>query len=107
MIQFSRSTFLRCGLVSWSMAAVMLRGAAQTSSPDFQITPEERSAVIEGAMAKLNEIYVFAETAKKMEDAIRLRAAMGEYDAMTGAKDFARKLTSDLREISQDKHLRL
>ena len=63
--------------------------------------------MIEGSIAKLNEMYVFAETAKKMEDAIRARVAKREYDAIISAKEFARKLTSDLREISHDKHLRV
>lgn len=107
MIQFSRSTFSRCGLTSLLLVAAVFRAAAQTAPPDFQVTSQERSAVIEGAIAKLNEIYVFAETARKMEEAIRARVAKEEYASITSAKEFARKVTADLREVSHDKHLSL
>lgn len=80
---------------------------AQMEPPDFQITPAERTVVIEGSIAKLNEIYVFPDTAAKMEKAVRARLAKGEYAGITSAKELARKLTDDFREVSKDKHLHM
>lgn len=65
----------------------------------------ERTRVIDGVISNLNEFYVFPETAKKMEEAIRARQAKGEYDHVAGADTFANLLTENLREVSHDKHL--
>ncbi|HYC88390.1 MAG TPA: S41 family peptidase [Thermoanaerobaculia bacterium] len=73
--------------------------------PDFTITAAERKQVIDNSIAKLNENYVFPETAKKMEQAVRARAARGEYDRITSARELAETLTRHFREVSNDKHL--
>jgi hypothetical protein len=78
---------------------------AQNGPPDFELSAEERAAVIDGAIAQLNAIYVFPEIAKKIEESVRSRDAKGEYTSLTSAREFARKLKDDLREISHDKHL--
>ena len=72
---------------------------------DFKIDAAARQRAIDGAAAMLNEFYVFPETAKKMEEAIRARQKAGEYDSITNGDAFAEKLTADLREVSHDKHL--
>jgi hypothetical protein len=73
----------------------------------FKIDAATRNRVIDGAIAQLNESYVFPETAKKMEEALRTRQKRGEYDAITDGNVFAGKLTKDLQEVSHDKHLRV
>jgi retinol-binding protein 3 len=73
--------------------------------PDFTVTPAERKLVIENSIARLNDTYVFPEVAKKMEQSVRARAAKGEYDSITSARELADKLTADFREVSKDKHL--
>ena len=72
---------------------------------NFTIDAAARQRAIDGATAMLNEFYVFPETAKKMEAAIRTRQKAGEYDSITNGDAFAEKLTADLREVSHDKHL--
>jgi hypothetical protein len=64
-----------------------------------------RARVIDEAAAKLNEYYVFPETAKKMAEAVQSKLKSGGYDAITDADEFASKLTEDLRAVSHDKHL--
>ncbi len=66
-----------------------------------------RTRIIEAAIAKLNEFYVFPETAKKMEEDLRGRQQKGEYDAVTDGEAFAALLTKHLQEVSNDKHLRV
>lgn len=63
--------------------------------------------MIAGAIAQLNESYVFPEIAKKMEEALRARQKRGEYDTITDGDSFATKLTENLQEVSHDKHLRV
>jgi hypothetical protein len=69
------------------------------------IDADTRARVIDGAVAKLNEHYVFPEIAQKMEQAVRARHERGEYDSITDGDLFASKLTEHLREVSKDKHL--
>ena len=78
----------------------------QSNAP-AKIDAATRSEVIESAIKALNDAYVFPEVAKQMETAIRQRLQQKEYDAITDAMEFARKLTADLQEVSHDKHLRV
>lgn len=73
----------------------------------FEIDAADRERVIAGLIAKLNQNYVFPETAKKMQQALRLRQKRGEYDAVTDGEKFAGLLTTLLQEVSRDKHLRV
>jgi CubicO group peptidase (beta-lactamase class C family)/C-terminal processing protease CtpA/Prc len=74
---------------------------------DMQLDAAVRSAVIEGALKNLNEAYVFPEVAKKMEHAIRSRIERKEYEQITSPQLLASTLTTHLREVSHDKHLRV
>jgi Peptidase family S41/N-terminal domain of Peptidase_S41 in eukaryotic IRBP len=71
----------------------------------FKIDAATRAKVIDGAVAALNDTYVFPETAKKMEEAVRAHQQKGDYDAISDGDDFAKRLTDDFRAISHDKHL--
>jgi retinol-binding protein 3 len=73
--------------------------------PDMTIDAAARAEVIDAALKKLNEAYVFPEVAKKMEQAIRERVQKKEYDSVTSASKFAQALTMHLQEVSRDKHL--
>jgi retinol-binding protein 3 len=71
----------------------------------FKIDAATRAKVIDGAVAALNDIYVFPETAKKMDEAVRAHQQKGDYDTITDGDDFAKRLTDDFQAISHDKHL--
>jgi hypothetical protein len=73
----------------------------------FDIDAATRERVITGAIAKLNENYVFPVTAKKMEQTFRRHQKGGEYDTVTKGDRFAALLTTHLRDVSHDKHLRV
>ncbi|MEK6409070.1 MAG: S41 family peptidase [Acidobacteriota bacterium] len=88
-----------------SHRAMVAQGPAEQA--DLTIDAATRSAVIEGALKKLNDNYVFPETAKKMEQAVRERIARKEYDQITSAKTLATTLQAHLQDVSHDKHLRV
>jgi hypothetical protein len=95
---------------SGEVTSFMLRAlppGAKESDLNFQIDAAERTRVIDGAIADLNEFYVFPETAKKMEEAVRARQKKGEYDSVADGEAFAMMLTDNLQEVSHDKHLRV
>ena len=80
------------------------QGARQ---PDMTIDAATRTQVIDAILKELNDRYVFPEVAKQIETSIRQKAANKEYDAITSAEEFAKKLTEDLQAVSRDKHMRV
>lgn len=66
---------------------------------------QTRAAVIDDLLSQLEENYVFVDVAAKMGGDIRERQSKGEYDGITDRQAFADALTSNLQEVSHDKHL--
>lgn len=75
------------------------------AEPTSTIDAAIRSEVINNLIRELNESYVFLETAKKIEIHLLERLKNKEYEAVTDAQVFAKRLTNDLQLISNDKHL--
>jgi hypothetical protein len=92
-------------IVSFSVRAIPPGMTA--AGMNVKLDSATRARVIDGAIANLNEFYVFPETAKKMEEALRARQKRGEYDAVNEGEAFAVLLTDHLQEVSHDKHLRV
>ncbi len=90
--------------ILFPLAAEAQNGPKQ---PDMQIDAATKSQVIEAAVKELNDRYVFPDVAKQMETSVRERFNKKEYEAITSAQEFARKLTEDLQAVSRDKHLRV
>ena len=108
MLKSTASTvILRLAVVCLVAVSAATATLAQPEQPDLTIDAATRTQVIDGILKRLNDSYVFPETAKKMEQSIRERVAKNEYDQITSAKQFATKLTSDLQAVSNDKHLRV
>ncbi len=90
--------------VTSSVLRALVPGAAVIG---LTIDATTRAHVIDGAAAQLNEFYVFPETAKKMEQALRAHLKRGDYDSITDGDAFANLLTTHLQDVSHDKHLRV
>jgi retinol-binding protein 3 len=71
----------------------------------FKLDAQTKRDVIEAALKALNDNYVFPETAKKMEAAVRERMARGEYDKLETQGQLAHILTQHFFEVSRDRHL--
>ncbi len=82
---------------------------AQNAPQDTDLTIDQavRAEVIDGALRWLNLDYVFPEVAVRMEEAVREHAEMGKYDSITSAREFAEMLTTNLQDVSGDKHVRV
>jgi hypothetical protein len=74
---------------------------------EVRIDAATRTRVIDGAIAQLNEFYVFPEMANKMGEAVKARQKESEYDSITDGDAFAKMLTDNFQEVSHDKHLRV
>ena len=103
----SKSLTIIAGLILLALQLTAVAVAQQPEQPDLTIDAAARTQVIEGVLKRLNDSYVFPETAKKMEQSIMERVRKQEYDQITSAKELATKLTNDLQEVSHDKHLRV
>jgi retinol-binding protein 3 len=68
---------------------------------------ELRKKTIDGVASAITDYYVDPGLATKMSDAIQSHARSGEYDRLSDGTALAEKLTSDLRDVSHDKHLRV
>jgi C-terminal processing protease CtpA/Prc len=80
-----------------------------STEPDLQspgvVNAENRARIIESTIKQFNDLYVFPEVAQEMEKAVRQRMENKEYDNITSAEAFAKKLTADLQAVSRDKHV--
>jgi hypothetical protein len=93
------------GVTNFGLRA--LPPGATMADMHLKIDAATRARVIDGAIAALNEFYVFPETAKKMEEAVRARQKKGEYDTLDDGDALATALTDHLQQVSHDKHLRV
>ena len=74
------------------------------SAPEV-LGQEEKVELVERISKVLGEKYVYPEIAEKMIAFVEGKMAAGEYGQARTGLEFAEALTSDLQEISQDRHL--
>lgn len=67
----------------------------------------QQDEIINRIKQLLEDKYVFPEVAQKMIADLEEKSAAGKYDQMEVPTSLAEAITSDLQEISQDKHLRV
>ena len=72
---------------------------------DKKIDAATRARVLDAIVAKLTDLYVFPDVAKKMEQALREHAKKGAYDSISESRAFAALLTEQLQAVSHDRHL--
>lgn len=71
------------------------------------LTPDQLRSTVEGIAGAMDQHYVFPEVGKQMAGAIREALSAGKYDRLTNARELADRLTTDLRDVCHDKHLRV
>jgi hypothetical protein len=64
----------------------------------------QKQAVVDEISTLLNQNYIFAETAKKVEESLRAKMVAGDFDTLTAAPDFARAVAAAILEVSKDRH---
>jgi hypothetical protein len=66
---------------------------------------DARRAAVDSAATAFRTRYVSPEVGEQAAAAIEKALADGEYDELEAPKDFAAKLTADLRAVTADKHV--
>jgi retinol-binding protein 3 len=74
---------------------------------DIKLDPALRKQALENVIATLNEFYVYPATAQKMADNLHEHENKGDYSTITDGDEFASRLSSDLIDVSHDKHVRV
>ena len=103
----------RLGLVAFLTLFVLLAAAPCSAQRRMVVgqddsmpaSAEFKAAAVDSVSWALNRTYVFEDVAKEMEEHIRKKLKRGEYDELGTIQEFARQLTADLCEISNDRHL--
>lgn len=75
--------------------------------PDATIDAAMRAKVLDALENKLSELYVFPDVAAKIVTALKEHSAKKDYDQITSAQEFARRVTSDMQAVANDRHLRM
>jgi hypothetical protein len=65
----------------------------------------KKQAVVDEISSLLNKEYIFADTAKKIEEALRTRLKSGDFDKLDAAPAFAQAVSQTLSEVSKDGHI--
>jgi hypothetical protein len=90
----------------WPLLAVARRPAEPPPTRfDMTLDAATRRAILDSAIKTLKALYVFPDIAAKIEAALREHERRGDYDRVTLGPAFAERLTLELRELSQDRHL--
>jgi hypothetical protein len=82
---------------------------AQSSAPagKVPILSEEKRAVIEKVITRVNQSYVFPDVAAAVEKRLRESLAKKEFDPIDDQETMANALTERLLAVSHDKHLKV
>lgn len=92
-------------LLSASPSYAQRRVVVAGTETAIAIDNAKKKEIIDSIAFDLNRIYVFPETAAKMEKQMRSQLKKGAYDNLGTVAEFTAALTADLREISHDRHL--
>jgi hypothetical protein len=74
---------------------------------DVKLDAALRQRVVDGIASRLTESYVYPDVGQKMIDAVHAHLKAGDYDKIVDGDAFAAQLTTDLLDVSHDKHLRV
>ena len=86
------------------LALIVSAGLGQDQKPPA-LDAAKKKAVIDEVSKLLNQGYIFAETAKKMEEALRAGLEKGDFDKLSEAPAFAQAVSRVLTEVSKDGHI--
>lgn len=100
-IHFALCLFFIAFIFIW----LSVDGLAQTK--ELEIEKAEKEEVVKKTCEILEKNYVYPEAAKKMSNDITQKLKNGAYDAIHSPRGFADRLQQNLRQISNDLHLRV
>lgn len=100
----------KCQVIVLSLAFMLIFSGSAISQEEkgnleFKVGAQERVAIIDTIVKKMNEYYVLPEIAKKWEIYLRDKLDRKEYDNITNLWDFTTQITKDMLSVYNDGHL--
>ncbi len=96
---------LRALLIAASLAGLLRTQTRSDEPPRFDAETRRAMATELGELFVAN--YVFEDVARRCAEDLRTMAADGAFDPLVTPRDFAESLSATLRDLTQDKHVRL
>ena len=101
-------TIIRFTIVLIALLLGIAAAYGQDAAPQQPAVDEKtQTTIIDSVTAALNDVYVFPDVAKKMEQLVRNNLKEGKYKKIKLLPDFIAQLTGDLQSVSHDRHLHL
>ncbi|WP_141734302.1 S41 family peptidase [Oligoflexus tunisiensis] len=97
----------KCSFWFGFLGLVLVTGSTSSPSIGTAKTRLDKAKIVEVISKEFNEAYVFPETAKKMEAALKKNLAEGRYQSIDDPQVLANTLKEDLIAVSKDKHINL
>jgi len=94
-------------IIAIASILVVLTSKIHAQDTNTTLTTLEQKTVVDSVGSKLMVNYVFPEVANEMAKNIQSKLKKGDYKSIMDPQEFATTLTTDLRAISNDKHLRV
>jgi hypothetical protein len=86
---------------------VLVTGSLSSPSIVMAKSRLDQAKIIAVLTREFNAVYVFPETAKKMEDALKKNLAEGRYKSIDDPEILAQRLKEDMIAVSHDKHINI
>lgn len=106
-----RSALLAFGLLACSRGSTApsapVASSASEAAPAGTLTAERRQHVLDWMLPLIRAHYVFPEMGVTAAQALQDHEVRGDYAALSDGKDFAQRLTDDLRAVTHDLHFRV
>ena len=99
------SKTVRWMIVLGALLALCVSGASGQEPKAPALDAAKKQAIINEISTLLNKNYIFADTAKKMEEALRARLKNGDFDKLETAPAFAQAVSNTLSMVSKDGHI--
>jgi hypothetical protein len=101
-----RTTTRRIAVLFFVLAlagALAFGQAPQAPAP--AVDAAKKQAIVDEISTLLDKNYIFPETAKKVEEALRAKLKDGEFDKAANASSFARAVSAVILDASKDRHM--
>jgi hypothetical protein len=101
----SRVSDYLSALVAFLLFTFIVSAQSAVADDNPVIDAATKDEVITKVADLMRDHYVFPEVGAKMGEFIRGKHGNGDYDSYQDLKDFCRRVTTDLREVCDDKHI--
>ncbi len=102
--RFKMSKMIRWIVIIVAILALWVSLALGQEAKAPTLDAAKKQAIVDEIAALFNKNYIFAETAKKVEEALRAKLKAGDFDKLSAAPDFARAVAATILDVSKDRH---